>query len=65
MKSRDNFRKNYYFISNPREKNSTTGYACVKINDIVKYDKNFIYQYYDADSTLHNIMVICRRFNYR
>lgn len=49
--------KEYYLISHPLRRNITTGNACVRINDVAKYDKNFIFQYLDNDYKLKTIMI--------
>lgn len=54
---RKGFRKDYYFISNPTMKNQFTGNACVKQKDILSFDKDFMYQYVDADLKEHNIVM--------
>ena len=47
----------YYFISHPLRKNITTGNACVRINDVARYDKNFIFQYLDNNYKLKTILI--------
>ena len=55
--SRKRFRKDYYFISNPTRKNQITGNVCVSKKDILSFDRDFMYQYVDADLKEHNIVV--------
>lgn len=47
----------YYLISHPLRKNITTGNACVRIRDVAKYDKNFIFQYLDNNYKLRTILL--------
>jgi hypothetical protein len=47
----------YYIISHPLRKNITTGKACIRIKDVAKYDKNFIFQYIGNDDKLKTIMI--------
>ncbi len=47
----------YYIISHPKEINILTGNACVKIKDVQKYNKNFIFQYYDENNKLRTILI--------
>lgn len=47
----------YYIISHPKEVNLKTGNACIKIKDIERYDKNFIFQYYDENFKLKTILI--------
>ena len=47
----------YYLIYHPLRKNITTGNACIRIKDVRKYNKNFIFQYLDDDLQLKTIMI--------
>lgn len=47
----------YYIISHPTEINIKTGNACIRIKDVERYDKNFIFQYYDNNFKLRTILI--------
>lgn len=37
-------KRTYYTICQPTEKNIATGNACVNINDVAKFDKDFLFE---------------------
>lgn len=47
----------YYIINHPKNVNLETGNASFKLGDLKKYDKNFIFQYYDKNMKLHTILL--------
>ena len=49
--------KEYYIISHPMDRNRLTGNATVSIRDVMKFDKNFIFQYYGDDNKLKTILI--------
>lgn len=47
----------YYIISHPMHKNRLTGNASINIRDVMRYDKNFIFQYYGDGNKLKTILI--------
>lgn len=47
----------YYLISHPKKININTGNACFRLGDLKKYDKNFIFQYYDNNGKFRSIIL--------
>lgn len=49
--------RQYYQISHPLEKNVRTGNACVNKREVLKFDKDFIFQYLDEYNALKTVLV--------
>ena len=47
----------YYIIAHPYEVNIHTGNACVTISNVIKYDKNFIFEYLDENDKIKTILI--------
>jgi hypothetical protein len=46
----------YYHICNPREYNENTGNVCFNINDLVKFDKDFLFNQ-TVDGVMYTIVL--------
>lgn len=57
MKHKINVNKDYYIINHPKVFNLRTGNATFKLGDLKKYDKNFIFQYYDSNGKIRTILL--------
>ena len=49
--------ESYYIINHPKVINLKTGNATFKLGDLKKYDKNFIFQYYDSNGKMRTILL--------
>ena len=49
--------KDYYFIWHPMEVNINTGNACVRLDQVLKFDKNFIFQYIGDNNQMKNVLI--------
>lgn len=49
--------KNYYFIWHPTDVNINTGNACVRLDHVLKFDKNFLFQYVGDNNKMKNILI--------